>query len=251
MDDYKESLYQGYFRTHVSRKKARSEKHYNAMRRSFRSYYGHMLQGVGKDARVVDLGCGEGLLVAWLGELGFIDTLGIDLSQEMISNGQTRGVGNLEVGDITTWLKDQPTASCDAVFMRNVLEHFTKARIYDLVHDIQRVLKDNGRLILQVPNAESPFFGRILYGDFTHETAFNKNSIRQLLVSLQFRYVACHPVPSRWPSPAEIVNPFKFFVNLRRLSWKVIQTLIKFAIWSETGNRNVFVTEDILVKATK
>ena len=38
-----------------------------------------------------------------------------------------------------------------------------------------RALKPGGRWILHTANAESPFYGRVRYGDITHEQAFTQS----------------------------------------------------------------------------
>lgn len=44
-----------------------------------------------------------------------------------------------------------------------------------------RALKPGGRLILQTPNADSPWALGVRYGDFTHEICLNPNSAQHLL----------------------------------------------------------------------
>jgi hypothetical protein len=59
-------------------------------------------------------------------------------------------------------------------------------------------LKPGGRLVLQTPNADSPFGVAMRYSDFTHEICFNPNALARLLAlhgfgAIEVRELA--PVP--------------------------------------------------------
>ncbi len=62
-------------------------------------------------------------------------------------------------------LQDTPNASLDVVIAFDVIEHFTKTEMISLVDEVHRVLKPSGRWVIHMPNAESPFGSRILFGD--------------------------------------------------------------------------------------
>jgi cyclopropane fatty-acyl-phospholipid synthase-like methyltransferase len=77
----------------------------------------------------------------------------------------------------------------DVIFARDVIEHFTKDEILEVLTLIFSSLKDRGVFILQCLNAESPFMGRILYGDFTHEMTFTRNNLHQILTTTGFKHI--------------------------------------------------------------
>ena len=58
--------------------------------------------------------------------------------------------------------------------------------LFYLIKEIHRVLNSNGSLITHQPNADSPFVNSILYGDYTHELAFTKQSMSQIILSNGF-----------------------------------------------------------------
>jgi hypothetical protein len=100
---------------------------------------------------------------------------------------------------------------------------------YELIYfidEVHRVLRKGGKWIIHIPNAESPFAGRIRYGDFTHELAFTRVSITQLLKSSGFSLVTCHedtPIPHGLKSA------------VRWLLWKVIRGTLRLYLGAETG----------------
>ena len=48
--------------------------------------------------------------------------------------------------------------------------------------------------MVRVPNGEAIFKGRVIYGDFTHETFFTKRSLIQLFKTLGSKSVEVYPV---------------------------------------------------------
>ena len=108
----------------------------------------------------------------------------------------------------------------------DLIEHFNKSTLIDVTDNVRRVLKPRGKWLLHVPNAESPFFGRVRYGDFTHELAFTSQSLSSFLKASGFHSVRCledGPVPHGLKS------------IIRFLSWKLLRKVIRVAIVIETG----------------
>ena len=92
--------------------------------------------------------------------------------------------------------------------------------------EVRRVLKPNGRWIIHAPNAESPFFGRIRYGDFTHELAFTHQSLGAVLRAGGFGQVECF-------EDEPVVHGLKSAV--RWVFWKLLRLGLRFFIAVETG----------------
>jgi 2-polyprenyl-3-methyl-5-hydroxy-6-metoxy-1,4-benzoquinol methylase len=93
-----------------------------------------------KQQRVLDLGCGEGLLVEEYSQKGH-NIQGIDLNYE--SQHVIRG-------DITQLPYED--SSADLVLLLDVLEHIGFEQQPQVLYEIHRVLKSNGTFILSVPN---------------------------------------------------------------------------------------------------
>jgi predicted SAM-dependent methyltransferase len=73
------------------------------------------------------------------------------------------------------------SASVDAIIAFDVQEHFTRDEAIQLLDEVFRVLNADGRFIAHSPNAETPLFGRTRYGDLTHEMAYTRTPLTQLL----------------------------------------------------------------------
>ena len=89
-------------------------------------------------------------------------------------------------------------------------------------------LRPNGRLILQTPNASSPFFGDVRYGDFTHEVGFTPRNLTQLTTRAGFS-----AIESRETGPV----PWGYSVKstLRYLLWQVFRRMFCLIELAERG----------------
>jgi trans-aconitate 2-methyltransferase len=106
-------------------------------------------------ARVVDLGCGDGRLTAWLHrELGATETLGIDSSPAMIAAASAHaGAGvTFAPGDIGRWVG---SPAVDVVFANASLQWVPDHP--SVLARWSRSLRPGGQLAVQVPaNADHP-----------------------------------------------------------------------------------------------
>jgi methionine biosynthesis protein MetW len=97
-------------------------------------------------ARVLDVGCGEGALLDWLGRHRGVDGRGIELSMEGVSAGVGHGLSVIQ-GDADTDLKDYPSGAFDYVILSQTLQ---------ATHEPRKVLENMLRIgrhaIVSFPN---------------------------------------------------------------------------------------------------
>jgi 2-polyprenyl-3-methyl-5-hydroxy-6-metoxy-1,4-benzoquinol methylase len=197
-----------------------------------------------RDAVVLDLGCGHGALLHFARAAGYTNLSGVDGSPQQIAAAQRLGIEGVAEGDLRDTLAAQADASLDVVVAFDVIEHFTRDELLPFVDQVHRVLKPGGCWIIHVPNGESPFFGSIRYGDLTHEIAFTRTSLAQLLLSSGFGEVRCfEDVP--------VVHGAKS--ALRWLLWKGFRSVLRLYVAAETGdasNAHIF-SQNLLAVARK
>jgi SAM-dependent methyltransferase len=197
-----------------------------------------------KNAAVLDLGCGHGTLLHFARQLGYRNALGVDGSPEQVAAARHLGIEGVMEGDLNAMLLAQPDASLDVVVTFDVIEHFTRNELLPFVDQVHRVLKPGARWIIHAPNGESPFFGTIRYGDLTHELAFTRTSLSQLLLSSGFSDVRCF-------EDTPVVHGAKSAV--RWALWQGFRSLLRLYIAAETGdasNAHIF-SQNLLAVATK
>jgi cyclopropane fatty-acyl-phospholipid synthase-like methyltransferase len=197
-----------------------------------------------RNATILDLGCGHGALIHFAREAGYRDIEGMDGSQEQVAAAKRLGIDGVREGDLGESLAAMPDASREVIVAFDVIEHFRKDELLSFVDEVRRVLRPGGRWIIHSVNGESPFFGRIRYGDLTHETAFTRESISQLLLSSDFARVECYedaPVPHGVKS------------SVRWILWKGIRAGLRLWLAVETGDsgRNALFSQNLVAVATK
>lgn len=197
-----------------------------------------------RSAKIMDLGSGHGAFIHFIREAGYADVVGVDRSPEQVAEAHRLGIEGVREGDLMETLRSTPDGSQDVVIAFDVIEHFSRDELLPFVDEVRRVLRDGGRWIIHTVNAESPFFGRIRYGDLTHEMAFTCVSISQLLRSSGFTRVICQedtPVPHGLKSLA------------RYILWKMIRGGLRLYIAAETGalGRDFVFSQNFLVVAAK
>jgi len=99
---------------------------------------------------VVDLGCGRGEFLELLRAEG-IGAEGVDLDPALCAQARAKGL-TVHEGDILAWLAEQPSESRDGVFCAQVIEHLPIPTVDRMVGEIARVLRPDGRLIVETLN---------------------------------------------------------------------------------------------------
>jgi 2-polyprenyl-3-methyl-5-hydroxy-6-metoxy-1,4-benzoquinol methylase len=238
---FKDQFYERYASTHLVHRKG--EASLQSFRRSAASWAGHFkpLLPSDRNASIIDVGCGTGGLVWWLHQEGYGRAEGIDLSAELIEVARGLGITGVARADLRSHLSCHDGAY-DVVILRDVLEHFPRDEILDILALVQGALRPGGSIIVQVPNAESPFFGRIRYGDFTHETAFSASSLIQVLQMTGYERIRLRPT-----SP--VVQSLPSLVRV--VLWKGVEALYRLLLFAELGRGRRIVTQGIIAAADR
>lgn len=130
-----------------------------------------------KDLRYLDIGPGLGeTLLIWK-ELGIPNMESIDISPEVV--GHIQGLGfKSQVCDVNEYLKKNKE-TFDFINLNDVVEHVPNNQLFNLSVSLFDALKENGKVLIKVPNGQSPFCGTALYSDITHVQSFTENSFTQ------------------------------------------------------------------------
>lgn len=197
-----------------------------------------------KNASILDLGCGYGAVLFFAHEAGYTNIRGVDGSTEQVEAARILGIEGVQEGDLIQTLASLSDSSQGCIITFDVIEHFSREELIPLVDEVNRVLKPYGRWIIHTPNGESPFSGRMRYGDLTHELAFTRTSIAQLLLSSGFREVQSfedEPIPHGVKSAG------------RWLLWKMIRGNLRLYLAAETGDsgKDAIFSQNFLTVAEK
>lgn len=190
---------------------------------------------------VIDIGCGQGQLVALMLADGY-DVAGIDVSPEQVDLAWAAGLDQVQQGDYRELL-GRRAGQLAAVTATDVLEHMGKAEVLNTFDQVAAALISGGVFVARVPNAASPFGGRIRYGDFTHESSHTERSVRQVAAAAGFAEVTVRSCP---PVAHGVVSAGRLMV------WKSVSALCKLALAAETGVvQGHIVTQNLTFTARK
>jgi SAM-dependent methyltransferase len=191
---------------------------------------------------ILDLGCGNGDLLALLQEIGYKHLQGVDISPSQLGNTSPSVASLIHNKDLLAHVHTCPSDSYSLIITFDVIEHLSRPELLLLADEVYRILKPNGRWIIHAPNSEGIFGARIRYSDLTHELAFTTTSLMQLTRIAGFpAFRAFEDTPIRHG----IVS------SIRSILWFAIRSFVAAIQIVETGAAPVALSQNILAVAIK
>jgi 2-polyprenyl-3-methyl-5-hydroxy-6-metoxy-1,4-benzoquinol methylase len=190
--------------------------------------------------RILDVGCGSGVYLHILKKHGW-DVYGVEMSAKAVGFATEKmGLPNIRCGTLEE--AKYPGEFFEVVLMSHVIEHlFDPVRT---LHEINRILKKGGLLIITTPNIDSvnfKIFGKYWFPLETprHLNLFEVSSMSKLfretgfeLVSRNYDMSTCHLVRS----VGYLAKSFSVFANAVRF------VFIPFAIIAAISGKSDIVT---------
>ena len=162
----------------------KSEKHRNYLY----TYYSRILTPhlpADRTISILDIGCGMGFTLWTLEKLGYSNNEGIDTDPDQIQSCNELGINAQLVTDTVDFLSNKKK-SYDLIILLDVLEHIPHIEQIDFLYSCYHSLKEKGRLICTVPNANSTFGMRWQFNDWTHHSSFTEYSLDFVLFNAGF-----------------------------------------------------------------
>lgn len=145
-----------------------------------------------KDISILDVGCGMGFSILALNHLGYKTTEGIDVDEGQVKSCKSKGLTVSLVEDSISYLSQRPN-QYDLILALDVIEHIPHMAQLDFACAVQSALRQNGKFICTVPNANSGLASRWRYNDWTHHISFTEHSLDFLLFNAGFEEIYVHP----------------------------------------------------------
>jgi methionine biosynthesis protein MetW len=111
-----------------------------------RSDYAIISELIEPETKVLDLGCGEAELLAWLVEHKRVDARGVEISGAKVQRAIARGVSVYQ-GDIDQGLKDYPDQAFDYVILSQTLQETRHP-----LHVLRELLRVGRKAVVAFPN---------------------------------------------------------------------------------------------------
>jgi 2-polyprenyl-3-methyl-5-hydroxy-6-metoxy-1,4-benzoquinol methylase len=239
---YRDVLYSNYHSTQSGRASLTDAKSlFEREKLRFQMELLPLMNSVSKSARIFDMGCGSGSLLSVLGDAGFENAFGMDLSQEQVDLAHKMGVNQVQLGNALDFIKNSGE-QFDVITGTDIIEHFTKDELVELLQTIQSKLKPGGKAIFRTPNLDAPFASIFANGDFTHENYLNASSAQQVHLACGFNKV------NVYPSKMNIQNPIKEI--LRKCIAAPVFLSYKLSIFaSGRSTQNVLFSPNMIIVA--
>jgi SAM-dependent methyltransferase len=189
---------------------------------------------------LLEIGCGSGELLSYLGRRGFSHAVGVDISAEQIELAQRRGVRAMQA-DLFDYLSKHQ-GELEAIVAIDVLEHLTRDELVRLAPLLLDALRPCGRLLVQTANGAGLFSRQVIYGDLTHMTIFTPQSLGQLLRGAGFERLTFYetgPIPIRVRGKLDVAL------------WNIVKALANSVRALEAGKRQAIWTENFICRAFK
>lgn len=191
-----------------------------------------------RDARILDVACGEGALLSYLRSRGYRNLEGFDISRENVRICHRLGLPFVAERDLTRLPCEPASGAYDLIFAMDVIEHIPKDSAAGVLEALRLRLKREGSLVIQTPNMGYLLAQFYRYGDLTHEFGVNENSMVDLLVAAGFSDTSIE-VSANWEATT-------FTGRLRDAYLRLIHRLV---FLMDGATRPRIPTKNLLVRA--
>ena len=143
------------------------------------------------DARILDVGCGEGRVIAFLADLGYRSIVGVDRDADALAKLDPRPGVTLRRMDISAADLAQDADRYDLIVMREMIYYFPRRDMPEVMSAVAAILNPGGAVIIEA------FNGALLCAGFTAAkdpgilTCYTEHSLKRLLqgAGLEVRHV--------------------------------------------------------------
>jgi SAM-dependent methyltransferase len=201
-------------------------------------------QDLPENARILDVGCGDGFHLDVLKEFGHKtwQLEGVDADERAVSAGEQKGL-QIHLGTLET--VDLPQNAYDLVLLIQTVEHVSDPP--KLLNQIRHLLKPGGKLLIVTDNTDSPDF-RIFKGRYwggyhfpRHWNLFNPDTMRKLAQKCGFEpeKIVTAVSPVNWTysirnllddrgAPRGLVNFFTLKSTPALTAFTILDTTLQF-----------------------
>lgn len=173
-----------------------------------------------KNISILDIGCGYGLFLNACKEEGYKNIFGVEIIQECVEFAKKKFNISISNYEIIDYLKSKKNTTFDIITAFDVIEHFKKEEVLNLLELIYKKLKNNGLFIMRVPNAGSLSGLYLLYSDLTHEWSYTSLLAKQLFHLTSFDKIEILPEYNPKNLKSSLLNFFQKIISIISSSLK-------------------------------
>jgi len=138
---------------------------------------------------VLDIGCGEGLMLELLHEAG-VRAVGIDIDADKVTAVCSKGLEAINIQP-NEYLRDKK-GEFDGIFLRHLIEHFDGPEGVHLLYLCRKALRPNGVIVVVTPNYKSSDVAmQQFWLDVTHRRPYPLPLLLHIFATLGIAVVRC------------------------------------------------------------
>ena len=130
--------------------------------------------------RVLELGCGVGLFLAYLLAKGVTNVTGIEMDPKAREYMPADVAARVQIGTIEDFLSAHDGSTFDRIVMLDVFEHFSNAEGVALLNTLKSLLSEHGAIVLRMPNCASPWGLQFQFNDLTHKSMYSPGNMQHI-----------------------------------------------------------------------
>jgi SAM-dependent methyltransferase len=195
-----------------------------------------------KSASIGELAPGTGKMLHFLKSRGYNNLSAVDISPDQVRMAR-QVAEDVTLGNALEWLAERK-GHFDLIIALDLIEHFTRSEALQFLELCYAALKQGGRLILQTPNADSPFGMQHRFNDMTHEWCFNNNLLKRLFFRTGFSDIEGRELgPPAWG--------YSFKATIRWFIWQTARSFMQLINIAEEGVTQPVLTRIFLMSAVR
>lgn len=193
-----------------------------------------------KDARILDVACGEGWLLRFLCESGYRNLSAFDISPENVNLCHELGLDFVRQFDALRISEFEKGKAYDSIFALDILEHIPKSEVAQFIENLRVRLAPGGTFLVQTPNMGCVFGLFQRYYDLSHEFCLTEKSAIDLMMlgGFERHQIEVHPA---W-------NATTMLGRLRELHMRLLHKVVFLA---EDSGRPRIPTKNLLIVARR
>jgi len=149
---------------------------------------------------VLEIGCGAGNFLRYLEASNYAEIVGIDMDEYLADALSDLTKTEIYLDDVGRVLGDQLKGrKFDRIVLLDVAEHIEFDDLVALMMRLRGHLNAQGKMLLRVPNIESPWGLKMFYGTFDHVTPLGPGRMVELAHKTGWLCDGCFPQEPRKP----------------------------------------------------
>lgn len=145
---------------------------------------------------VLEIGCGSGNFLRYLRQKGHSEIVGIDMDDQLADALSDINDVEIHLDDVANILKTTLQGRAfDRVVLFDVLEHIDLPVLRDLMTSLHNHIAPGGKVLIRVPNIESPWGLKMHFGSFDHVTELGPGRLHELAKMTNWACDGCFAQP--------------------------------------------------------